>query len=247
MTHGYIWLPLFLGEKTHYLFSEAWSDGYISGVGAATLLSTQNLKEVTELTAIFVGSPVFHNPIDNTYLIKEEDYLLEGYMDMGLDETLLQSAEHTLELINQGNITQAKQTEFAQLSLQEKLEMELGVNANLSTKEEAWKRFATIYESEEQYPVLNDNDAAKLVAETFFDNKKRNQASVNQFASTLYFWNGEQFVTIFESEKSKGAIIPLVLLVFLTESFLYSEKPTYWENYLSERDKESLRYLKALI
>ena len=241
MTHGELWIPFVAGDLSRYIFSEAWSDGYIAGVGSEALLSSGKLAEITEAINLLAGSPVFFDPLTQTYHIHEYDYLTEGYMDAGLEDDLCESAQKTADFIENGNFEAARNTAFGRMSFDKKIEQELGINTIVVSQAEAWKRF-----THNTAKTLNDTHAALLLHAHVKDNK----LCEPYHFGTSYFWNGEQFLTtlyhISSNTQTEIFIVPLVLAVYLNGKYFHDDyrNPVITQatlsHYLSERDKESL-------
>ena len=192
MTHGDLFLPLDPNNpQSPILYCEAWSDGYLDGVGLGAWCSSQRIQEISTLSAIFAGSPFFFNPETGTYVAKEGDFLLEGYDDLlDLDDekqlALYNSAEDTLQLIEQNKYEEALLTDFSKLPLQDKLDRALGINAYVTPLQEAWAQFC------ENAEVLDTQQAARICADYLLSESL--EASDGDFdTQNGYFWNEGQF------------------------------------------------------
>lgn len=195
MTHGYIWTPFIKDGVKMMLFSEAWSDGHVEYLGKMLLESSLKIDVISDLNLIFAGSPFVYNVAEDKFEAKQVDYIIEGYEDLELSEDLIESASETLELISAGDIESAKKTKFSLMSIDEKLELELGLNAHYLEEELAWLKFsdnALIITSKEDY---NNLDLKNL------------------YCTLEYYWKEDKFLTKLTDGKDLKIIVPLSFLL----------------------------------
>lgn len=228
MTHGYIWLP-FNGKM---LFCEAWSEGYLEGVGFGALCSSQKIETITKLSEIFLGSPFFYNPSSDSYTAKEEDYLIEGYEDILDDQDLLDDAEKTLQYILGDNLDNAFNTDFAKLDLNTRLALEIGMNAEIVENDIAWKKFA-----EDSLVVSLEEICEMLIKESQIED-----FDINELAQTVYYWKDDQFLVNLEMNDNLY-VVPLIIAC----AFMDTSNTTYGDaaylGDMTQKDKDSLKLL----
>jgi hypothetical protein len=204
MTHGNVWIPL----NGQILYCEAWSDGYLDGVGFGALCSSKQIPMLSKLSEIFYGSPFFYEPTTGNYIAKEGDYIIEGYGDVIDDETILKDAEKTLELVLAGDLENAFKTKFAQLSFDERMKLDIGINAEHGDAEQAWNNFI------EGAEVLNVQDACEIIVAQLKKNEtldeEADEFEINEVTRYSYFWKDGQFWVPVEINE-KIYIIPLMI------------------------------------
>jgi len=230
MTHGNVWIPL----NGQVLYCEAWSDGYLDGVGFGALCSSQKISTISKLSEIFYGSPFFYEPSTGSYIAKEGDYIIEGYGDVMEDESLVEDAEKTLELVLNGDLESAFKTRFAQLSFNERMELDIGINAELNNYEDEWNSvFADC-----KFPSLKD--ACQLVVQQY---KNDPDFEMNEAGQYNYFWKDGQFWINIEIE-DELYVMPLMIAC----AFSCSESNVYGDiEYLKDMvdaDKKTLITLR---
>lgn len=230
MTHGDIWIPL--GNKM--LYCEAWSDGYIDGVGFGALCSSKKIPTISKLSEIFYGSPFFYEPSTDSYIAKEGDYISEGYGDDIDDEELVADAEKTLELVLDGDLEAAYATDFAKIPLKKRQKIGIGMNAYVKNAQNAWEDFTN------GFSQLSVQESCELVVQQYLKDKNFN---INHAIYYIYFWKDNQFLIQFEIDK-KIYIMPLMIAC----AFGCGEKTVYGDiGYLkdmTEPDKATLIILR---
>lgn len=187
MTHGDIYLPLNPGDPaSRYLYCEAWSDGYMDGVGYGCLGSSVNIAGICAASAMFAGSPFFWDAERGAYVAKEEDYVIDNFADSGADDALCESAEEALRLlIEEGSLDRAAATDFGRMPLEQKLDAGYGLNAQVLTREEAFENFSSSYGDA---VILDDEQAARAVAQCI------GSETADMDTHTCYFWDGSRFL-----------------------------------------------------
>lgn len=233
MTHGNVWIPL----NGKMLFCEAWSDGYLDGVGFGALCSSKQIPTVSKLSEIFFGSPFFYMPSTNTYVAKEGDYLMEGYEDCIEDEKILHSAAETLELVLAADLEAALGTEFAKIDLKTRIAMDFGFNAELISSKTAWKDF--VGDSIQLgIPEVCEIVVQEYVTDPDFD--------INYFTQYNYYWKDNQFLVKVEIQ-GKTYMMPLIIAC----AFSCDTQPTYGDlEYLKDMtqpDREALDILRKAV
>lgn len=232
MTHGYIWLP-FNGKM---LFCEAWSDGYLEGVGFGALCSSQKIETITKLSEIFLGSPFFYNPSTDTYTAKEEDYLIDGYEDILEDEGLLADAQKTLEYVLGDNLDDAFNTDFAKLDLDTRMALEIGMNAEIVNNDIAWDRFAHDSIELDLEPLCNLLIKEYQNEGEYFD--------INECLDTVYYYKDNQFLVNIGMNDDNRYIMPLIIAC----AFMDMNHTVYGDSaYLQDMTPEDKKALKLLV
>lgn len=184
-THGDIWIPLDIEDsKNKMLYCEAWSDGYLDGVGLGAWCSSKKIKEIIQLNIMFAGSPFFYEPTQNQFVAKEGDYLVNGFKEyMGSNdkkyESLVESAKETYNLVLKNELEKAHKTEFGSLNLKKKLDLKIGINTYIRPFNKAWKDFIG------KAKVLNLEEACEFVVNNVDDK--------NWDFCNSYFWMDGQF------------------------------------------------------
>lgn len=80
-THATVLFPLANpGPHGSHFSSEAWSDGYLSGVGLDLWKGSAHWERMRDLSALAGGHLVFVEP-DGSYRFKEEDYIADNLLD----------------------------------------------------------------------------------------------------------------------------------------------------------------------
>lgn len=217
MTHGYVWLPIdFWNPKGQMIMAEAWSDGYLDGMGRGLFCSRPGLDLAIEATVMLAGSPFLYDPEAKKLEAKEGDCLAESILDIigdsadASEEELAatKKVEKVIEALEGMRMEEARESPFAKIPLERKLEMELGGNASVSGHEEAWDAFA------EGMRRLQRDEAAAMLADHLVFGKKDEKKRV-EHGSVSYFWDGERFWTHLSSEPAgKGlGIAPLSMVL----------------------------------
>jgi hypothetical protein len=235
MTHGDIYIPL----NGKILYCEAWSDGYIDGVGFGALCSSHHIEEISKLSSIFYGSPFFYDVTTAQFVAKEEDYLIEGYYDMideskGFDTNMVESAQETLELILKGDLSSAYLTDFAKMPLKNKIDIGLGMNADLSNEKKAWNGF------------MNGSSVLPLeeICELLANNLKKDD-TFKPNARYKYFWKDEQFFVNIYIDKNIYLVPLMIACALICDDSTVYGSIEYLRD-MTKKDKDALLVLNEI-
>lgn len=221
-THGDVWLPIDPSNpESPMLYCEAWSDGYLSGVGYGACCSSSRIDDVSKLSALFVGSPFFFDPASNTFDAKEGDYLVESIVDACGDdddaETVAGMVQDALDLATSGDVAGALASKLGQMSLAEKMSKNWGCNVMVRDLASAWSQFSNGAET------LDGAAAAKALV----DADTESDGLENQNA---YFWRDGQFWAT-GPLGDREVCVPLIQACALArEDGTYGDFPSYLAN-----------------
>jgi hypothetical protein len=202
MTHGDIYIPIIMENgETKYLYCEAWSDGYFDGVGYAMLASSNHMEDVIKLNTIFAGSPFYYDPESNSFEAKEGDYIEENFEDSDTENEAMRSAAlEACTLFQAGQLKELYESNFAKISLTDKLEEGFGINAELKTLEEVL----------EKTPIVTD---ISEIMNFLTSHLKDETIDTYNISSTEYLYHNNQWlVKMYDSEDYDQSIyIPMVI------------------------------------
>ena len=118
-----------------YIMSQGWSDGMLSNTGLYWYHSTPRMDEAIRATVLLGGSPVFAPAGDTGFEIKEIDYIEDGICDSlaEADESFTAGVTTTLEALEKGDWAIAESTAYGKMTLDEKMAMDITLNASLHT------------------------------------------------------------------------------------------------------------------
>lgn len=256
MTHGYIYIP-FRRNPNQLLFCEAWSDGHIDYVGLGALNSSGHIHEVAELSELFVGSPFFYYPDKKEFFAKEQDYLIDGFSEgIGYPfsfessqpiveinqeteddyKAIVDSARETLDLVLEGNIKEAFQTRFGQMTFEDKRALYLGINVEVVDSETEWKKFvkeAIVLEQDELFDFLIEQ------LKKIDDPTDENLEDLDAEALHEYVWKDNQFWSALYIEQ-KEYISPLII-----NCALFCDTDQGYIQHITPTDKATLDAFKA--
>lgn len=236
-THADIYIPIKMeNDETKYLYCEAWSDGYFSGMGYAMLASSNHMKDVIKLNTIFAGSPFYYDPATQQFEAKECDYIEENFEESSEDEELVESAIQCVNYVYERDLEKVYQSKFAQIPLDTKLKEGLGINAEIKPLEEVLGNSKIVVDIEE---IIN-----------FLKIKNDEHYQINS-AEYLYHEN-QWLVKVYDDEKYVNSIyIPMIIgLLNFTQAKTVEHRHgcfvdpfSYIEQGSSEKD---LKTMKAL-
>lgn len=247
-THAEIWLPENPQDNNSMmLLCEAMSDGYLSGVGVDILCSSKKINEISEMSALLAGSPVFFDPNKNIYSVKEIDHLVEVYQDSIDSNTIIkvpglgkfkaddvfQSAQEAADFIENGNLMEAKQTLFGQIPLDIKLKYGFSRNAEIQIKVMAQDLFS----ANETHWTMDNRSASEFVVKMVSDELIKKAYST----SCTYFWQNDQFYSLaFNQIHQPKCSLPLILLHSI---YTDSEQIADYLKDCTEEDQKSIAVL----
>lgn len=240
MTHGDIYIPIIMDNgETKYLYCEAWSDGYFDGVGYAMLASSNHMKDVIKLNTIFVGSPFYYDPDTNKFMAKEGDYIAEGYEDSDTEnETMKEAGIEAVSLFEQGTLEDVYQSDFAKMSLDEKLKEGFGMNAELKTLDDIL---------EETKIITNVSEIMELLK----TNLKEESIETYEISSTEYLFHDNQWlVKMYDEEYTHGVYIPMIIGALSFTDYNEGQRSgcladpfSYIEKYITQEDFKTMNEL----
>lgn len=209
--HGDIWLPLDPNTPSGpMLYCEAFSDGYLAGVGYGVLCSSSRIAEVCALSALLAGSPVFHLPGRDIFVPMHSGSVAESFADKDYEgddpddlEAMVSEAIQSMAL---GDVKGALSGRLSEMTLSEKLARGYGIDACVKTFDAAWASFLAEHESSGSWPP---QEAAERLASL--------PNTQDLFTGCGYFWRDGQFwgfchIDDESDDKSQWRALPLIQL-----------------------------------
>lgn len=242
-THGDLWLPLDPNDaQSPMLYCEAWSDGYLSGVGYGALSSSSRIEAVCALSALFGGSPIFYLPTRGVFQAKEADSLGEAFAEYAPEEddadAMEEMVDEALAAISRGDAAAALSGPLSATSIEEKIHKGYGINAEIKPAEEAWAAFMSSYDAQEAWE-------SKASAERL---AKAHAEGAEIETGTVYCWRDGQFWGVCSLDDERWQAVPLIHMAALKqEPGCFGDLQGYLGE-ITEKDRESLlSLLEALL
>lgn len=208
-THGTLYLPLNPNDpKSPMLHCEAYSNGYLSGLGYGALCSSTEIDTICKLSNLFSGGLVFHDPKDNQFDVATADYMGDFFYeakqnkDPATQEVIhleYEALKEALLAVKEGRIDEALSGDYSKISLEHKLARGYCYYNQPETMflaDEAIKEFMSSYPDDfkAHQETLTDTQLAEHMA--------RGVKAGHQLVedSHTYFWHAGQFWGCFTFE-----------------------------------------------
>lgn len=213
-THGTLYIPLNPQDpKSPMLHCEAYSDGYLSGIGYGALNSSREIETVCKLSELFAGGLVFYNPKENQFRVISEDYLHDYFVEASYNKSEEEAAQidqeseammAAIKAIHEGRIEEALAGDYSKISLSTKIDK--GYSYYDMPKPEtpcdkAWADYMSYHDIDvEKFPqALSHTELANHMALCV-----KNGGSLQNRAHS-YFWHEGQFWGIFSFESDSSS------------------------------------------
>lgn len=262
MTHGDAWIPIDPDNPdSDIIRCEAWSDGYLSGYGLGALVSSSNIRSLSQSAVIFAGHPFYVNPISGLPVPwGDADFASESISDCcdGLDglygANVGEEIEKTLGHVTDGDFDEARKTMFGSIPLQAKIDSAVGINAALFEKKHAWSQvfYDSGANSKKSSRVRLTSKTSALFCAAF----AAGQRAGSEIASYSYVWDDGCFWGVVSAPDDDSfpefagatrAAIPLVMLAAtFTDGDLFGEYDQTRE-YFANPTKEDSEHLFNLL
>ncbi len=232
---GFFYIPTSKHLNNHYLKCNAFHEGDIRGLGFALLGSSHVMEEIMQINATFLGSVCFFNQ-DTNKIEWYHDYMQEIFDNCDSEE-IRESGQHTMSLVEQGDLVEYKTTLWSSLSFEDRESaLGLGTQSGVGTIEQTNFIFANEMQIKKLYQVLFDANTEQ------------------DLVSTNYVWyNGQLYHGLKEKNKPESLVyVPLVASVFLHLKSLaspfylqgsYSNMEHYFNHHITSKDINTLMSL----